>query len=210
MSDTDDRPLAPIEYRASPGALTVRHPERIIEVRAVPYEVEALVEHRGRVVRETIARHAFAGAVTSNRKRLVHRDHDSSGVDHGPVVGIVRRLHDRADGLHAELKIGTGPLGDETLDWAEDGILDASIGFAPVAGHEQWSSDRKSRRITSGYLDHIAMVPDPAYTDAKVLAVRAAGPARDGGRLAVATPNLDRVRLARLAARYGYALTEAT
>jgi HK97 family phage prohead protease len=197
-------PLAPIEFRAA-GPVTVHHPERVIEVLAVPYDVETTVQHRGRTVRETIAAHAFAGAVTSNRKRLAHRDHDPITGDKGPIVGIVRRLTDRADGLRAAMKISHGPLGDETLDWAEDGILDASIGFAPVAGHEHWSADRQSRRITSAYLDHIALVPYPAYEDAKVLAVRAAPAVAPA-----ATPNLDRIQLAQLAAHYGYALTEST
>ena len=94
--------LAPIEFRAA-GPVTVHHPERVIEVLAVPYETETQVEHRGRTVRETIAAHAFAGAVTSNRKRLAHRDHDPLTGAKGPIVGIVRRLTDRADGLRAAL-----------------------------------------------------------------------------------------------------------
>jgi HK97 family phage prohead protease len=199
---TDTPP--PIEFRSA-ATVAVHHPERVIEVLAVPYDVETLVEHRGRTVRETIAAHAFAGAVTSNRKRLAHRDHDPVTGDKGPIVGIVRRLTDRADGLRAAMKISRGPLGDETLDWAEDGILDASIGFRPNAGGEHWSADRQSRRITNGFLDHIALVPYPAYEGAKVLAVRAAAPPPPPR----STPNLDRIHLAALAAHYGYALTQS-
>lgn len=195
------RPLRlPIEFRSLAGELTVRHPERVVELRAAPYECEAVVEHHGRLIMETLARHAFAGAVSRPRKRLVNRDHDADR-----TVGVVRRLDDRADGLYAELKIGTGPVGDETLDWCDDGILDASIGFAPLPGGEHWSPDRRSRRVTNGYLDHVALVPMPAYATANVLAVRAAA---DGTGERTPTPNLDRIRLAELAARYGYALTD--
>jgi HK97 family phage prohead protease len=194
-----DRLRLPIEYRSLAGELTVRHPDRVIEVLAVPYELEAVVEHHGRMVRETIGRHAFAGAVAKPRKRAVNRDHDMTR-----IVGVVTALRDRPHGLEADLRISRTPAGDETLDLADDGILDASIGFAPLPGHEHWTADRRSRRITNAYLDHIAMTPVPAYETAKVLAVRAAGVELEQAP----TPNLDRIRLAQLASRYGYALTD--
>jgi len=48
-------------------------------------------------------------------------------------------------------------------------------------------------RVASAWLEHIALVPDPAYTDARVLAVRAAEP-EPGPAGAVPTPLLDEVR----------------
>jgi phage head maturation protease len=174
---------------------TVRHPERIIEVCAVPYEQDAVVDYHGRPVVETIARHAFGAVATVARKRLVNRDHDPSR-----TVGVVRQLEDRADGLYAALRIGVGALGDETLDWAADGILDASVCFGAEPDGIAWSPDRRSRRVRrADVLAHVALVPEPAYQGATVVAVRHAAAAASP---LTSTPNLDRLTLADLAGRY--------
>lgn len=171
----------------------VRHPERVIDVCAAPYEQQAVVDYHGGPISEVIGRHAFAAVAATEQKRLVNRDHDPAR-----TVGIVRRLDDRDDGLYATLRIATGTLGDETLDWAADGILDASIGFGAEADGIDWAPDRRSRRIRrADLLHHIALVPDPAYRAANVVAVRhAANPS------APSTPNLDRLTLAALTGRY--------
>jgi phage head maturation protease len=51
-------------------------------------------------------------------------------------------------------------------------------------------------RITKAWLRHIALVPDPAYEDAQVLAVRAATPP-PAAVTSTPTPNLDRLELSR-------------
>jgi phage head maturation protease len=181
-------------YRSAAVA-SVRHPDRIIEVCAVPYEQDAVVDYHGRRVVETIARHAFAAEAAVDRKRLVNRDHDPAR-----TVGVVRRLDDRDDGLYAALRIGVGQLGDETLDWAADGILDASVAFGAEGDGIRWAPDRRSRRVTrADVLAHVALVPDPAYRGATVVAVRHAAPVAADPYL---TPNLDRITLADLAGRY--------
>ena len=63
----------------------------------------------------------------------------------------------------AELHIARTPLGDETLGLAADQALEASVGFAVMAGGEQWLEQRTRRRLTRCFLDHIAMVPEGAY-----------------------------------------------
>ena len=40
------------------------------------------------------------------------------------------------------------------------------------AGGEVWDAARSRRQVTRGELDHIALVPDPAYVGANILAVR--------------------------------------
>jgi phage head maturation protease len=57
------------------------------------------------------------------------------------------------------------------LALAADDCLDASAGFRVLPGGETWEG-RSRRRIVKAWLDHIALTPDPAYTDARVLAVR--------------------------------------
>jgi phage head maturation protease len=118
----------------------------------------------------------------------VNRDHKRDR-----TIGKAVALHpSRQEGLIAEVKISPVPLGDETLVLAEDGILDASAGFGIMdePGAEVWET-RSRHRLNKLWLDHIALVPDPAYETANVLAVREA----PEPVVASATPNLDRVRL---------------
>jgi phage head maturation protease len=108
----------------------------------------------------------------------------------------------RREGLVAELKISGTALGEETLRLAADDVLGASAGFALLRKHgrygpvlpnaEVWES-RNRRRLNKLYLAHIALTPDPAYTNTDVLAVRSTTEKQE-------TPNRDRFELARLKA----------
>ena len=174
----------PIEYRRA-TALEVRHPERVIEVIAVPYDEETRVMYRGRWIVETVAPGAFNGVTGDIR---VNRGHDTE-----QPVGRVVRLHPNDPrGLRADVKISRTRDGDDVLELAADDLLGASIGFAPLQGGEEYSPDRTRRRIVKAFLAHIAMVGEPAYQGAKVLAVRAVTP-EIGNSDRPATPNLDRI-----------------
>lgn len=190
-----DEARNPIEFRAA-ETLGVRHPQRIIEVLAMPYERPThKVRHQGRQITEVVSRGAFDGVEHRHNIR-VYRDHDTNR----PVGKALKIYTDRPEGLVAELRIAPTPLGDETLELAADGILDVSVGFAPkVHGGEQWSPDRQERRLVKCYLDHIAMVGDPAYDEAQVIDVRSVA-------VVAATPNLDAIRaeLAGLGVRLRY------
>jgi phage head maturation protease len=121
----------------------------------------------------------------------VNRDHRADR-----TVGRAVALHpSREEGLVAEVRIARTELGDETLALADEGCLDASAGFLPMPGGEEWQG-RNRVRIRKGWLGHIAMTPDPAYVDANVLAVRKAAQIEEkAGTLANGpTPNLDTVR----------------
>jgi HK97 family phage prohead protease len=188
----------PVETRAA-SSLEVRFADRIIEVVAVPYDEPTKVMIRDRWVDETVTRGAFEGVQMRAREFKVNRAHDSER-----PIGWVSKLKPRDDrGLVAEI----GPVlntrdGDDALELAAEGLLGASIGFqVRHPGDETWSTDRRSRRITKAWLDHIALTGAPAYAGAKVLAVRTADPA-----VAVATPNLDRVLAELLAERYSPSL----
>lgn len=160
----------PLEFR-SVEQLDVRFPDRIIEMVAVPYEMPTAIVRRGELITETVARGAFAGVDGRANRVKVNREHDLSR-----TVGRAAALHpSREVGLVAELRIARTPLGDETLELCACGALDASVGFAPMPGGEQWTDSRQHRRITSAWLGHIALVPDPAYDSANVIDVRMLG-----------------------------------
>lgn len=190
-------------FRSAATIDTVNYPDRTIEVRGIPYGVETdRALDKGRVIRETIAPHAFAGEVTRPAKRPVYREHD-----YARLVGRVVALADSDVDLRATLRIVTGPAGDEALEWAADGMLDASLAYVSTPAQLRYSTDRKSRTVLGGLIAHVGLVAEPAYPTANVLAVRSAptviGTPADqvaGGR--VPTPNLDAIRLAQLTARH--------
>lgn len=200
------RPLGLIELRAA-QVVEVRYPERLIDIVAMPYEQVALVEYpvgSGRMIREICTRGAFDGVQRRANRVKVNRDHDLTR-----TVGRCRALFpSRSEGLVAEMKIASTPLGDETLALAEDGVLDASAGFLPFPGGEQWLETRSLRRLNKCWLGHIALVPDPAYEGANMLALRSSVAGEVLTTLhgePVATPNLDMVRLWDLEQRFdGY------
>jgi HK97 family phage prohead protease len=180
-----ERPDGPLEIRSAQLA-DVSFPRRLIELVVMPYESETVVPHEGRLIREVCSRGAFDGIERRANRVRVNRDHQVTR-----TVGRAVAFHpSREVGLVAELRIAQTPLGDETLTLAEDGILDASAGFAIFPGGESWP-ERDLRRLSRVWLGHVAMTPDPAYADAQVLAVRSHD---EPEPVASGTPRLDEVR----------------
>lgn len=183
----------PLRFRAAKLA-DVNFPRRVIELIVTPYDQETLVPHQGRMVTELFERGAYAGIERRANRIRANRDHDPAR-----TVGRALALHpSREEGLVAELRIAKTELGDETLELAADECLDASAGYLPMADGEHWET-RNRVRIRKAWLGHIALVPEPAYDGARVLAVRSdAAPAGEP----VGTPNLDAVKAWRLGDLY--------
>ena len=172
----------------------VSFPDRTIELIVTPYETETVVPHQGRMVTEIFSRGAYDGIERRANRIRANRDHDTRR-----TVGRAVAMHPGRDvGLVAELRIARTELGDETLALADDDCLDASAGYLPMPGGEQWES-RNRVRIRKAWLGHIALVPEPAYESARVLAVRSGERASEP---AGARPNLEIVRGWRLTDRY--------
>ena len=190
-----EQPPGQLEYRAA-QTIGVSFPTRTIELVVMPYEEEALVPFAGRMIREIVSAGAFDGIERRANRVKVNRDHDITRT----VGRAVKFSPSREEGLVAEVRIAQTPLGDETLQLAEEEILDASAGFLPMPGGETWIG-RSLRRLTKVWLGHIAMTPDPAFESARVLAVRSAEehPAQYES---AGTPNLDQVRAWLLDSRY--------
>lgn len=191
IDQQQQRPPGELRFRAA-EVVGVSFPQRILELMVIPYETETLVPHprdSRRMVTEIISKGAFNGIERRANRVKVNRDHDLTR-----TVGRALAFHpSRSDGLVAEVRISQTELGDETLQLADDGVLDASAGFAPIPPDgEKWES-RNRCRIERGWLGHIAMTPDPAYESARVLAVRNSEQVRVNVEQ-VATPNLDQIR----------------
>jgi HK97 family phage prohead protease len=193
--------MADLEIRSA-ELTSVRYADRVIELVVVPWESDAMVPHEGRMIRERFTRGAFAGLERRANRIRVNRDHQAER-----TVGRALTFHDRDDGLIAEVRIAQTALGEETLELANEGALDASAGFLPMPGGESWHERRTLRRISKAWLGHIALTPDPAYIDARVLAVRTAEPV-PASTAPAATPLLDEVRSWRLRDQFGSLTTE--
>jgi hypothetical protein len=164
----------PVEMRsASVG--DVNFPQRLIDITAVPYEQEAIVEYRGQFYRESFSRGSFAGVETRNRKNPVkaYRTHDPVTASKSGLIGRAVALYpDREEGLSASVKIAKTDLGDETLQLADEGVLGVSVGFAVRNSDQVLDKISLRRRINRAFLDHLAFPDDGAYPGAQVTAVR--------------------------------------
>jgi HK97 family phage prohead protease len=181
----------PVELRTAPVD-RVDYPARTIELIAVPYDQPATVEYQNRLIEESFVPGAFGDVHkrAAHRRMAVNLEHDRD-----QWVGRVVALDTRStDGLRASLLIRRGPVFDQVLDDAADGMYAASVGFAVGPRGQQWEG-RSRRRIVTAFLDHIALTMTPAYAGTDVLAVRTAPEIERSS-----TPNLDRV-LAERAAR---------
>lgn len=170
-----------VEFRkAQTGA--VDFAQRTIEVRVVPYNQEADVAFQGKMIREQVEPGAFRNIDPNATRITVNRDHQ-----YERTVGLLTDLRDEPSGAVGVAKISDTPLGDETLQLAHDQVLGASVGMmvAP-SGMEMRNGLRRIFHVAA--LDHVALLPNPAYPGAEVLAVREAPPPVD-----VVMPNLEEV-----------------
>lgn len=200
---TESKPNENLEFRPmvemrSASVNAVNFTDRTITVIAVPYESPGFVEYRGQAWREMFSRGAFAGIETRQRRIPVTAQlkmpnpgvsHDHSGAS---LVGRVATANpDHQDGLVVEMRISKTADGDAALELADDDALAPSVGFALQRLSDQVLEKRTmTRRINRAFLDHVALVGQPAYTDARVLSVRSGV---SGGELPAlaATPRMD-------------------
>ena len=142
--------------------------QRIVAGIAVPFG--AVAEIAGRFS-EAFIKGSFARTIRErgDRVRLLAL-HD--GVNRLPL-GRATVLREDSAGLYAELRVSKTQAGDDVLELVRDGAIDGlSVGFAPVV--DVWSADRRHVERHEVKLHEISLVTEPAYGDARVLAVRAA------------------------------------
>lgn len=181
--DNADNALAAsvVETRSAGVAIDdVDFKERTITVIAVPYEKPALVQYRHAMWQEIFSRSAFKGINPRQRTipvsaqlNQVTESHSHAG---SRLIGrVINTYPDSEPGLITDIKVSKGESGDDTLELANDGVLHPSVGFAMANPHQDQDLDRRSmvRRINRAFLHHLSFVGEPAYPDAKVLAVRA-------------------------------------
>lgn len=149
---------------------------REITVRAVPWEAPALVSDDGVTTYwEAFARGSCRGPMRDPSRTAITYLHSD---DAASLVGHCVALRDEEDGLIARARIHESPGGDQVLAAVREGYLGAvSVRFAsrPEDSTRTMMGGREVvLRRTVRRLPHIALVPEGAYAEAQVLAVRSA------------------------------------
>ena len=97
----------------------------------LPWEVEARVVDRGRLVVETFERGALAGTDPSRVPLTAAHPRDNQTLP----IGVTVELEERADAAWGAWRVSDTMLGNEVLALARDGVpLGLSVGFLEVAG----------------------------------------------------------------------------
>jgi HK97 family phage prohead protease len=150
-----------IEIRTSPIALELREDGRTLTGTVMPYNTEARIG----TYTETFRPGAFADADPTQVPLLAVHDHESL------PIGRALTLTDGPTGLDAELRVSKTTLGDEVLELVRDGAATGlSVGFVPVT--DRWNATRSSVERIKAKLVEISITAFPAYSDARILAVR--------------------------------------
>lgn len=177
-----------IEIRStSTEVADVNMKQRIITLITVPYDQPAEIGYRGERWKESFSRSAFNGIEKRPSRIRVNREHLR-----GDTVGKAIAFYpERDEGLVSDLKIAKTLRGDDTLALAEEDCLSASVGFGVLPSNQILDRQTMTRRINKAWLDHIALVEDPAYEGASVLDVRDDSTAHDLRGEPLHTPILD-------------------
>jgi Escherichia/Staphylococcus phage prohead protease len=175
--------MTEILHRAYESALHVRDggDGRTLVGALMPWNVEAQVVDRGRLVTETFERGALADIDPALVPLTVRHPRDAEQLP----VGVTVELEERADAAWGAWRVSRTVAGDELLELARDKVpLALSVGFLELPGGSRWSPDRKRVTRTRAALDHVAVVRVGAYQGAAVAGVRAAQGATAGHPLA--------------------------
>lgn len=130
----------------------------------VPYNTDTRI---GRYT-ERFTRGAFADADPGAVPLLAAHAHEAL------PIGLTVDLTEETRGLVGTFAVAETPKGDEVLALARAGVpLGLSVGFRPRAGGDRWNTARTHVTRTAADLAEISVVGVPAYTDARVEAVRA-------------------------------------
>jgi phage head maturation protease len=136
----------------------------------LPWNVEARVLDRGRMVVESFERGALADADPARVPLMRTHPHGDPGM---LPIGRTIELEERADAAWGSWYVSKTAAGDEVLELARDGVpLGLSIGFLEVPGGSRWTPDRRRVTRTRALVDHVAVVRRGAYLGAEVVGVR--------------------------------------
>lgn len=138
----------------------------ILEGYAVRYNSESRpIATRGGSFIETIAPGAFDRSLAETDNVSLHWNHQAQDLPIATTRGGSLSLVSDSTGLRFRAELAETSLGRDVHRLLASGDLDGamSFGFHVDQGGDAWSTDRASRRITSGRLAEISVVDRGAY-----------------------------------------------
>lgn len=144
---------------------------RTISGLVAPYDKPTLVRDKtGPAYKESIARSAFSKSLEQRPGRVKFLEEHRR--DANPL-GVATDLRDTDAGLYGSFRVSKTRAGDEAIELVRDGAMDGlSVGMVPT----------RSRKLADGTVERlqvalfeVSLVTWPAYEDATVDAIRAAG-----------------------------------
>lgn len=157
--------------------------DHVLHGLCVPYGQTTMKAGYPRGERFVAGAFAELAAVPASKVRLTD-SHDESG---RRPIGVGTEFRDTDEGLFGSFRFYNTPEGrggrENVLESTYGGL---SIGFLPLAERQ---ADDGAREILRARLFHVSLVDEPAYDNARVLAVRAAIP--DVAELLAVTYALD-------------------
>lgn len=155
-------------YREVPVEILERGDGRTLVSRLVPYNEVATVDDGRGTYREMFLPGAFRKQLNApdRIKAFLNFRH---GQRLGDVIGHAKRIFDRADGLHGELRVLDVPDGEKALELYRAGVLDKlSIEFESI---KHRTVDGVVQRVAARLVG-VALTPEGSYLGAEVYASR--------------------------------------
>jgi HK97 family phage prohead protease len=123
---------------------------------------------------ETFTSSTFDKSIQERGSRIpLLEQHDSTR----HPIGMATTWEKSTEGLIADFKLAPTARGDEAHALAQSGIVTGlSVGFIPIRNKTSQSGGRTHIQRIEARLDHVGLVTTAAYTEAKVLSVRAYDP----------------------------------
>ncbi len=152
-----------VETRTALGSIELRDDGRTLVGLVMPWDTPARIAG----YTEVFHHGAFGDVDPAKVPLTVAHHHDEL------PIGRAVAFTDTGTGLQAELRISETRHGDDVLALVKDGAATGlSVGFIPLT--DRWTPDRMSVVRVRAELVEVSIVGFPAYTDARIAAVRAA------------------------------------
>ena len=123
---------------------------------------------------ETFTSNTFDKSIQERGERIpLLEQHDNTR----HPIGMSVRWEKSSEGLIADFKLAPTARGEEAHTLAQQGIVTGlSVGFIPIRNKTSSVGGRTHISRLEGRLDHVGLVTQAAFSEAKVLSVRAYDP----------------------------------
>ena len=125
---------------------------------------------------EIIGRNAFDKSIQERQQQIPLLEQHNRQAH---PIGMSASWEKTSDGLIADFRLASTPRAEESKTLAREGIVTGlSVGFIPIRNKTEVrkSDGRKVITRVEARLDHVGLVTNPAYSEARVVSVRSFDP----------------------------------